>query len=73
MRLLVTGDAGYIGSHTCVVLLQAGHDLTVIDDLCNAADDVLERVQTIAGKPLRFAHGDIRDCAPPIRTAAPSW
>lgn len=61
MKLLVTGGAGYIGSHTCVLLLQAGHDVTVIDNLCNAAGDVLDRVQALAGKPLRFVHGDIRD------------
>ena len=60
MNLLVTGGAGYIGSHTCVVLLEAGHDVTVIDNLCNSSAIALERVQELAGRPLRFVHGDIR-------------
>lgn len=60
MKILVTGGAGYIGSHTCVVLLQAGHDVTVIDNLCNSSAIALERVQELAGRPLRFVNGDIR-------------
>ena len=60
MNLLVTGGAGYIGSHTCVVLLEAGHNVTVIDNLCNSNADVLTRVQALAGRSLRFVHGDIR-------------
>ena len=54
MKIFVTGGAGYIGSHTCVVLLQAGHDVTVIDNLCNSSAIALERVQELAGRPLRF-------------------
>ena len=61
MNILVTGGAGYIGSHTCVVLLEAGHDVTVIDNLCNSSAIALERVQELAGKPLRFVEGDIRN------------
>ena len=61
MRILVTGGAGYIGSHTCVVLLEAGHDVTVIDNLCNSSAIALERVQELAGRPLRFVQGDIRN------------
>ena len=60
MKLLVTGGAGYIGSHTCVVLLQAGHEVTVIDNLCNSSPIALERVQELAGRQLRFVQGDIR-------------
>ena len=68
MRILVTGGAGYIGSHACVVLLEAGHDVTVIDNLCNSSSIALERVQELARAPLRFVQGDIRnrgdlDCA----------
>ncbi|TXK65586.1 UDP-glucose 4-epimerase GalE [Alkalisalibacterium limincola] len=63
MRILVTGGAGYIGSHTCVVLLEAGHTVTVIDNLCNSSAIALERVQELAGKPLRFVEGDIRNRA----------
>lgn len=61
MRVLVTGGAGYIGSHTCVALLEAGHEITVIDNLCNSSEVALERVQEITGKPLSFIRGDIRN------------
>lgn len=61
MNILVTGGAGYIGSHTCVVLLEAGHNVTVIDNLCNSSPIALERVQELAGKSLRFVQGDIRN------------
>jgi len=63
MNILVTGGAGYIGSHTCVLLLEAGHDVTVIDNLCNSSAIALERVQELAGRSLRFIQGDIRDPA----------
>ena len=63
MNLLVTGGAGYIGSHTCVVLLEAGHNVTVIDNLCNSSPIALERVQELAGRSLRFVQGDIRNRA----------
>ena len=63
MKILVTGGAGYIGSHTCVVLLEAGHDVTVIDNLCNSSAIALERVQELAGRPLCFVQGDIRNRA----------
>ncbi len=63
MNLLVTGGAGYIGSHTCVVLLEAGHNVTVIDNLCNSSAIALQRVQELAGRPLRFVQGDIRNRA----------
>ncbi len=59
--ILVTGGAGYIGSHTCIELLQAGHDLTVFDNFCNSHPESLERVQRITGKQLRIIRGDIRD------------
>lgn len=61
MKILVTGGAGYIGSHTCVVLLEAGHDVTVIDNLCNSSAIALQRVQQITGRSLRFVEGDIRN------------
>ena len=63
MKVLVTGGAGYIGSHTCVALQEAGHDITVIDNLCNSSDVALQRVQEITGKPLRFVRGDVRNPA----------
>ena len=61
MQVLVTGGAGYIGSHTCVALLEAGHDVTVLDNLCNGSTIALQRVQELAGKPLRFVQGDVRN------------
>ncbi|MBH0201015.1 MAG: UDP-glucose 4-epimerase GalE [Nitrospira sp.] len=61
--ILVTGGAGYIGSHTCVELLQAGHEITVFDNFCNSHPESLERVQRITGKPLRIIRGDIRERA----------
>ena len=59
--VLVTGGAGYIGSHTCVELLEAGYDVVVIDNLCNSSSDSLVRVHEITGKTLEFHQADIRD------------
>ena len=50
MKLLITGGAGYIGSHTCVELLNAGHEVVILDNLCNASPKVVERIQEITGK-----------------------
>ena len=61
MHILVTGGAGYIGSHTCVALIKAGHDVSVIDDLSNSRREVLDRIEKIAGKRPRFFEGDVRD------------
>ncbi|WP_211827857.1 UDP-glucose 4-epimerase GalE [Kistimonas asteriae] len=59
--ILVTGGAGYIGSHTCVELLEKGYDVLVLDNLCNSSDESLRRVEQITGKTARFVKGDIRD------------
>ena len=61
MRVLVTGGAGYIGSHTCVELLNSGHDVFVIDNLCNGHEAALDRVQSITNCELQFMNADIRD------------
>ena len=61
--ILVTGGAGYIGSHTCVELLDAGHAVTVLDNFCNSGPDSLARVAQITGKKLHVVQGDIRDRA----------
>lgn len=68
--LLVTGGAGYIGSHTIVELLAAGHDVVCIDNYGNSSPIALERVQRIAGKALTAIEGDIRDAALLDRTFA---
>ena len=54
MRVLATGGAGYIGSHTLVELLGAGHDVHVVDDLSNSSVEALARVREIAGRPVGF-------------------
>ena len=61
MNVLVTGGAGYIGSHTCVELLECGYGVVVIDNLCNSNPKSLERVQELTGKTLKFYEGDVRD------------
>lgn len=63
MRILVTGGAGFIGSHTCVELLNAGYEVTVIDNLYNSSEKALERVKEITGKELTFVKADILDRA----------
>lgn len=59
--VLVTGGAGFIGSHTCVCLLETGYDVVVLDNLSNSSPEALERVQELTGKALKFVEGDIRD------------
>ena len=61
MNVLVTGGAGYIGSHTCVELLERGYGVVVIDNLCNSNPKSLDRVQELTGKSLKFYQGDVRD------------
>jgi UDP-glucose 4-epimerase len=61
MRVLVTGGAGYIGSHTCVELLEAGHEVFVVDNLCNGHEVALERVRSITNCELQFTNADIRN------------
>ena len=61
MNVLVTGGAGYIGSHTCLELLECGYGVVVIDNLVNSNPKSLERVQTLTGKTLKFYQGDVRN------------
>ena len=61
MAILVTGGAGYIGSHTCVELLNAGYEVVVVDNLSNSCKESLNRVQKITGKSLKFYEVDILD------------
>ncbi|MCA1978460.1 MAG: UDP-glucose 4-epimerase GalE [Thiobacillus sp.] len=63
MNVLLTGGAGYIGSHTAVECLAAGHEVVVFDNLSNSSVKSLERVAQIAGRPVEFVEGDIRDRA----------
>jgi UDP-glucose 4-epimerase len=61
MRVLVTGGAGYIGSHTALELLRAGHDVVVVDNLINSHEKALRRVEELAGRPLTFHRVDLLD------------
>jgi len=61
MKVFVTGGAGYIGSHTVLELLEAGHDVVVVDNLCNASKESLRRVEELTGKSVKFYELDIRD------------
>ncbi|ACF50200.1 UDP-glucose 4-epimerase GalE [Stenotrophomonas maltophilia] len=63
MRVLVTGGAGYLGSHVCAELLLGGHEVTVVDDFSNARPDVGERLNMLTGRVLNIITGDIRDRA----------
>ena len=59
MAILVTGGAGYIGSHTCVELLNRGYEVVVLDNLYNSSEKALDRVKEITGKFVKFYQGDI--------------
>ena len=60
-KILVTGGAGFIGSHTCIELLNAGHEVVVLDNLCNSSSKSLEIVERETNKTLHFYEVDIRD------------
>ena len=60
-RVLVTGGAGYIGSHTCLELLNAGFEITVVDNLSNSTEESLQRVSTLTGKEIAFVEVDLQD------------
>jgi UDP-glucose 4-epimerase len=61
--VLVTGGAGYIGSHTCLELLEAGHEVVVVDNLCNSREESLRRVRQLTGRPVPLIQADLRDRA----------
>ncbi|GAL09823.1 UDP-glucose 4-epimerase [Vibrio astriarenae] len=61
MNVLVTGGMGYIGSHTCVQMIEAGMEPIIVDNLCNAKSEVLNRIEALTGKRPTFYEGDIRD------------
>src|SRR5258706_2535085 len=60
MKVLVTGGAGYIGSHTCVELMQTGHEVVILDNFCNSHAAVVERIGRIGGKTPGVEEGDVR-------------
>jgi UDP-glucose 4-epimerase len=61
LTVLVTGGAGYIGSHTCVELINAGYDVVVIDSFCNSKEESINRIEKITGKSVVLVKGDVRD------------
>ena len=61
MKILVTGGAGYIASHTDLELLNVGYDVVVIDNLCNSSPESIKRVEKLTGKNIKFYENDIRD------------
>ncbi|MWK60398.1 SDR family NAD(P)-dependent oxidoreductase, partial [Pseudomonas otitidis] len=61
MTILITGGAGYIGSHTALELLNEGYDVVVYDNLCNSSRESLRRVEELTGKQIRFYEGDVQD------------
>ncbi len=63
MKILVTGGTGYIGSHTCLALINAGLEPIIVDNLCNSKKSVLKRIENITGKYPTFYEGDIRDAS----------
>ncbi len=64
MRVIVTGGAGYIGSHTCLELLNAGYQVTVLDNLCNASKEALHRVEQLTGQSIEFHEVDLCQLGP---------
>ena len=62
-KILITGGAGYIGSHTAVELMNAGHHVVIVDNLCNSSIKVLDRIQNLAGPNFTFIQEDVRNGA----------
>lgn len=61
MMILVTGGAGYIGSHTCLALIAKGHDIIVIDNLSNSSYESIRRVENLTNKKIKFIKSDIKE------------
>ena len=62
MKILVTGGTGFIGSHTCVELLDAGFEVVILDNLYNSQADVVDKIESITGKKVTFYEADCCDC-----------
>lgn len=61
MSVLVTGGCGYLGSHTCLALLEAGYEVVAVDNLCNSSRESLKRVSELTGQPFKLYECDVRN------------
>ena len=61
MKILVTGGAGYIGSHTCIELINSGYEIVVIDNLCNSSQESIRRVEKLSKSDIPFYNIDVRN------------
>jgi len=60
-KILVTGGAGYIGTHTCIALHESGYEIVIYDNLSNSSYEAINRVSNLIGQSIEFIEGDIRD------------
>ena len=72
MSVLVSGGAGYIGSHTCIELIQAGYDIIVADNLSNSCEEAVRRVEQITGKYIPFVNVTFATASAPIISSSPT-
>ena len=61
MKILLTGGAGFIGSHTCVELCEAGHEAVIVDNYVNSCPEAIRRIEQIVGHPVKHYEADVRD------------
>ena len=62
-KILLSGGAGYIGSHTAVALLEAGYEVIIVDNYCNSSPEAINRIQEVSGKQVKVYEADVKDSA----------